>query len=164
MLTAYFYFELFTQSEDAQILSLLHFPQKPLFPNDSFIKIKRRSAGKNQSFKVGSKNQLMDRLSEDAFNEAEIIYQFRPYYIHEPDGPILIEEICQHLLLSPTSSLWKLTASWPVTNSTFRERMTLKSKEDYLKFHHVDHCPTVLQTVMKINLRASNKNACVGIT
>lgn len=147
----FFYFELFHQAQDQQVLSLTQFPTTSLLPAECGISAKIISCGRSKTRKLKQPDALVAELSDSTFNSIEFISKFAPYSLAIDYFQVL--SITRTLYISPTNSLWAATKDWPEQRSPLinREYHTLRSTENYLKCNDVTRYPTCLATTIEFD-------------
>ena len=150
----FFYFELFHQAQNAEVLSLMQFPSTAFLPADYIISAKVSSCGRSKTRKWKHLDALTAELSCNKFNRIDFIGKFEPYSLENENFRVL--SITRSLDMSPTNTLWTATKDWPEQRSGLinREYHTLGSTENYLEYHGVTRYPTCLATTIEFDTLA----------
>lgn len=148
----FIYLELFSQSTDASILSLLDFPSVSAFlPATSVAKAKMRSQAKTHSLRMRTVSALEGYLTECHFNEVSTEFLITESS-EQLRSDIIVQSATQVLSVSPTNDLWDPTSNWKPEKTPMwsREFHTLAAREDRIRVHKVASYPSVLTTILEL--------------
>jgi hypothetical protein len=148
--------ELGCQSQDADALKLLLFPQGQLRPPKYTTTVESYLQYTAEKKRYKDISEFVRESGDRQFNGIEVDHKFRPYTI--PGTDYTVVWFGQDLELSPTNSVWLSVSDWPPLLYPPRDNLYLHcgSREYNLKYLEIKTYPTLMATRLGVETSESS--------